>query len=184
MRNRAAAHLLVVSFSLLLLAAPGRARILPSAHGQSDRRQLLAITAPFSVDSTHRSNVHDASPPPRARSFSIPLSKRTTPSVSKRGGELTFLWGDGEADPNPLWDAEMNFALFQGTPGNIRELHWHPDAAEWAQVLDGTCFTTMMDPEGKIANNQLGTGDVWYFPRNWPHAVQVRTARHHPSLCR
>eukprot|EP00955_Chlamydomonas_euryale_P082497 363736-Chlamydomonas_euryale.AAC.5 len=38
-------------------------------------------------------------------------------------------------------------------PGNVRELHWHPNAAEWALVVDGTCMTTMMDPQNRIASN-------------------------------
>jgi oxalate decarboxylase len=53
----------------------------------------------------------------------------------------------------------------------VRELHWHPDAAEWALVLEGTCVTTMLDLEGKGASNVLHRGDVWYFPRSIPHAI-------------
>ena len=133
--------------------------------------------ARFARDSTRRSNVHDPIPGEGANAFHVAVSRRP-PNADKRGGKLTFLWPEGDLEkpgggPNPLFDAEMNFALFQGVPGNIRELHWHPDAAEWAFVLSGTCFTTMMDPGGKFANNRLTKGDVWYFPRNWPHAVQA-----------
>mmetsp|Transcript_23729 Transcript_23729/g.65857 ORF Transcript_23729/g.65857 Transcript_23729/m.65857 type:complete len:419 (-) Transcript_23729:34-1290(-) len=163
------AHWVAALLASAMLAA---VRVEAARLPRQARWQIGAIGAPFSEDSTHRSNVHDPEPPQGARNFSITLSQRI-PNVSERGGQLTFLWGDGDAEPNPLWDAEMNFALFQGSPGNVRELHWHPDAAEWAQVLSGTCFATMMDPEGKIANNELETGDVWYFPRNWPHAVQA-----------
>ena len=62
----------------------------------------------------------------------------------------------------------------QGKRGNIRELHWHPKAAEWALVLGGECFITLMDPNGKVVNSKLTAGWVWYFPVNWGHAIQVR----------
>ncbi|KAK3252492.1 hypothetical protein CYMTET_38209 [Cymbomonas tetramitiformis] len=123
----------------------------------------------FADDSTHLSNVHSSKPINDV--FGIPLS--TYPAhADRRGGSLTFLWSSGDA-PNPLFNAEMNFALYEGIAGNIRELHWHPDASEWAFVLSGRCFATMLDPSGKVANGVLNFGDVWYFPRNWAHAIQA-----------
>ena len=57
-------------------------------------------------------------------------------------------------------------------PGAIRELHWHALAAEWAYMLEGTCRTTVIAPNGQAEVNDFEVGDVWYFPRGHGHAIQ------------
>ncbi|KAF8069382.1 oxdD [Scenedesmus sp. PABB004] len=66
----------------------------------------------------------------------------------------------------------MAGAVFELKPGGLRELHWH-DAAEWAMVLDGTCMAVATDEGVTHASDawNFTFGDVWYFPRNVPHAV-------------
>lgn len=56
-------------------------------------------------------------------------------------------------------------------PGVTRELHWHATAAEWAFVLEGRVRTTMLDPLGHSEINDFDPGDVWYFPRGYPHSL-------------
>jgi len=56
-------------------------------------------------------------------------------------------------------------------PGVTRELHWHATAAEWAFVLEGRVRTTTLDPLGRSEINDFDPGDVWYFPRGYPHAL-------------
>lgn len=56
-------------------------------------------------------------------------------------------------------------------PGATRELHWHATAAEWAFVLDGRVRTTVVDPAGGSEINDFDPGDVWYFPRGFPHSL-------------
>lgn len=56
-------------------------------------------------------------------------------------------------------------------PGGIRELHWHL-AAEWAIVTDGKCRITVLDPEGHAYVQDVGVGDLWYFPAGYPHSLQ------------
>jgi oxalate decarboxylase len=56
-------------------------------------------------------------------------------------------------------------------PGGLRELHWHPIAAEWAYVIKGRVRTTAFDPAGDYEINEFGPGDVWYFPRGHGHAL-------------
>ncbi|GGC88794.1 cupin domain-containing protein [Chelatococcus reniformis] len=58
------------------------------------------------------------------------------------------------------------------SPGAMREMHWHANAAEWAYVIDGYCRTTILHPDGGSATDTFGPGDVWYFPRGWGHAIQ------------
>ena len=56
-------------------------------------------------------------------------------------------------------------------PGVTRELHWHATAAEWAFVLEGRVRTTTLDPLGQSETNDFDPGDVWYFPRGYPHSL-------------
>ncbi|CEL01063.1 Putative Oxalate decarboxylase oxdD [Aspergillus calidoustus] len=55
--------------------------------------------------------------------------------------------------------------------GVIRELHWHREA-EWAYVLSGNVRVTALDLEGGSFIDDLGEGDLWYFPAGHPHSLQ------------
>lgn len=57
-------------------------------------------------------------------------------------------------------------------PGAMRELHWHAIAAEWAYVIKGNVRTTVLGPNGEAAVDDFGPGDVWYFSKGHPHALQ------------
>jgi oxalate decarboxylase len=57
------------------------------------------------------------------------------------------------------------------TPGGVREMHWHKEA-EWAFVLDGRVRITAVDQDGRSFVDDLGVGDLWYFPSGIPHALQ------------
>src|SRR5713226_4499828 len=55
--------------------------------------------------------------------------------------------------------------------GAIRELHWHK-AAEWAYMLYGTARITAIDAHGQNFVDDVGVGDLWYFPAGIPHSIQ------------
>ena len=55
--------------------------------------------------------------------------------------------------------------------GGVRELHWHK-AAEWAYMLYGTARITGVDAEGRNFVDDVGVGDLWYFPAGIPHSIQ------------
>jgi oxalate decarboxylase len=57
-------------------------------------------------------------------------------------------------------------------PGVCRELHWHATAAEWAFVLEGRVRTTVFDASGASEINDFDPGDVWFFPRGYPHSLE------------
>src|ERR1700736_3819643 len=57
------------------------------------------------------------------------------------------------------------------TAGGIRELHWHT-AGEWAIMLYGSARITGLDSEGKSFVDDVGEGDLWYFPTGIPHSIQ------------
>ncbi|MDI3253396.1 MAG: cupin domain-containing protein [Bacillota bacterium] len=57
------------------------------------------------------------------------------------------------------------------TAGSFRELHWHL-ADEWAIMLTGRARISVMQPDGKMFLDDVGPGDLWYFPAGYPHSIQ------------
>jgi oxalate decarboxylase len=55
--------------------------------------------------------------------------------------------------------------------GGIRELHWHKEA-EWAYMLYGNARITAIDAQGRNFVDDVGVGDLWYFPSGMPHSIQ------------
>ncbi len=55
--------------------------------------------------------------------------------------------------------------------GGVRELHWHK-AAEWSYMLSGTARITAIDADGRNFVDDVGVGDLWYFPPGIPHSIQ------------
>jgi oxalate decarboxylase len=55
--------------------------------------------------------------------------------------------------------------------GGVRELHWHK-AAEWAYMLYGAARITAVDADGRNFVDDVGVGDLWYFPPGIPHSIQ------------
>jgi oxalate decarboxylase len=58
------------------------------------------------------------------------------------------------------------------TPGGIRELHWHKEA-EWSYVIAGSCRVSLLDELGRLYIDDVGPGDLWYFPAGLPHSIQA-----------
>jgi oxalate decarboxylase len=56
-------------------------------------------------------------------------------------------------------------------PGAVRELHWHKQA-EWAFMVCGEARITAVDAEGGSFADDVGAGDLWYFPAGIPHSIQ------------
>ena len=57
-------------------------------------------------------------------------------------------------------------------PNGCRELHWH-ESAEWAYMIAGKARITCIDYEGKPYVDDVGPGDLWYFPSGIPHSIQA-----------
>src|SRR5213080_1139359 len=55
--------------------------------------------------------------------------------------------------------------------GGVRELHWHK-AAEWAYMFYGTARITAVDAQGRNFVDDVGVGDLWFFPPGIPHSIQ------------
>jgi oxalate decarboxylase len=57
------------------------------------------------------------------------------------------------------------------TAGSFRELHWHT-ADEWAFMEYGNARVTVMNPDGTMFIDDVGEGDLWFFPAGYPHSIQ------------
>ncbi|OCT49025.1 Oxalate decarboxylase OxdC [Cladophialophora carrionii] len=55
--------------------------------------------------------------------------------------------------------------------GALRELHWHK-VAEWGFVYSGSVLISAVDADGNYQLQQLGFGDIWYFPKGVAHTIQ------------
>ncbi len=57
------------------------------------------------------------------------------------------------------------------TAGSFRELHWHT-ADEWAYMEYGNARVSVMNPDGTMFLDDVGEGDLWFFPAGFPHSIQ------------
>lgn len=57
------------------------------------------------------------------------------------------------------------------TAGSFRELHWHT-ADEWAFMEYGKARVSVMNPDGTMFIDDIGEGDLWFFPAGYPHSIQ------------
>lgn len=55
--------------------------------------------------------------------------------------------------------------------GAVRELHWHQEA-EWSFMLKGRARITAVDQNTRTFQDDVGEGDLWYFPAGIPHSIQ------------
>jgi oxalate decarboxylase len=59
--------------------------------------------------------------------------------------------------------------------GVVREMHWHKEA-EWAYMIKGKARITAVDQDGRTFADDVGEGDLWYFPGGIPHSIQGLSA--------
>ena len=57
-------------------------------------------------------------------------------------------------------------------PGALRELHWHPNAAEWQYILSGRMRATVFASHGNVETAEFGPGDVGYVPQGFGHYLE------------
>ncbi|HEX2529191.1 MAG TPA: cupin domain-containing protein [Geminicoccus sp.] len=124
-------------------------------------------------------------PGPQDQATTDQLPSFESPPPTDVGGMPTF-WSSFNIAPKRIqaggWARQMTTESFPISkamsgvnmrlgPGGIRELHWHL-AAEWAIVTNGRCRVTVLDTEGRAFVEDVGEGDLWYFPPGLPHSLQ------------
>jgi len=63
-------------------------------------------------------------------------------------------------------------ALVEVEPGGIRELHWHPNEAEWQYYLEGQGRMSVFASSGKARTYNYQAGDVGYVPFAMGHYIE------------
>ncbi|PPE81129.1 cupin [Kaistia algarum] len=101
-------------------------------------------------------------------------------------GTMPMLWSSFNIMPKRIqaggWGRQVTITEFPASkdvsgvdmrlgPGGIRELHWHL-ANEWGIVTSGRCRVTLLDQQGQAYVQDVGPGELWFFPAGCPHALQ------------
>jgi oxalate decarboxylase len=66
----------------------------------------------------------------------------------------------------------MTGALLIIEPGGMRELHWHPHAAEWQYYIQGSARMTVFGSHGRARTDEFSPGDVGYVPQGYGHYIE------------
>ena len=103
-------------------------------------------------------------PPPLTHKYSL-LSQK--PFETFNGG---LEWRvDGSQFPI---STTMTGVVLEMDAGALRELHWHPNAAEWQYVLSGDFCVTLFGSHGRWRQENLSRGDVGYIPQGFGHSIE------------
>jgi oxalate decarboxylase len=103
-------------------------------------------------------------PPPLTHKYSL-LSQK--PYETFNGG---IEWRvDGSQFPI---STTMTGVVLEMEPGALRELHWHPNAAEWQYVLSGDFCVSLFGSNGRWRQENLSKGDVGYIPQGFGHSIE------------
>jgi oxalate decarboxylase len=66
----------------------------------------------------------------------------------------------------------MTGAILVIKPGALRELHWHPNAAEWQFYIAGSGRMTVFGSHGRARTDEFGLQDVGYVPQGYGHYIE------------
>ncbi|QRG08456.1 cupin domain-containing protein [Xanthobacter dioxanivorans] len=101
-------------------------------------------------------------------------------------GDMPMLWSSFNIMPKRVqaggWARQVTATEFPAAtsvsavnmrlgPGGVRELHWHL-AGEWGLMTNGRCRVTLLDQQGRAYVQDVGPGDLWFFPAGCPHSLQ------------
>ncbi|PTB43698.1 uncharacterized protein TrAFT101_002252 [Trichoderma asperellum] len=116
--------------------------------------------------STH--NVTGASPPLSGDSSFVYRTLQHSPEkIGGSGGELHKI----DSTNFPI-SKTIAAALITLKPGALRELHWHPNAAEWLYFHKGTAQATVFIGNAAARTFNFRAGDTAAFPDNSGHYIE------------
>ena len=144
------------------------------------RRNVIggaAAAGGFMVAATGAQNASAEGEQPRFGPTPAPLDGKELPSFRfPLGAQPAKAYDGGWAKEATVAEfpvsEKLAGVLMQLSPGALRELHWHANAAEWAYVIKGRCRVTTIDPQTHSEIVDFDAGDVWYFPRGHGHSIQ------------
>jgi oxalate decarboxylase len=107
--------------------------------------------------------------PPETDAGTVPNLK--FPFAASRNRVLTGGWAREVTTRELPVATELAGVNMRLKPGGVREMHWHKEA-EWAYMIAGRARITAVDSDGRNFIDDVGVGDLWYFPAGIPHAIQ------------
>lgn len=102
-------------------------------------------------------------PSPRSHAYAFGAQ----PAVPFAGGSLKI----ASVVEFPV-SATITGALMTLDPGGVREPHWHPNAAEWFYLAQGSLRVTLFGSQGRARTETFGPGDVGYVPMGYGHYLE------------
>lgn len=164
------------------------------------RRHMLAATAAGTLAGAAQAQDTSGGPggpePIRGKDGADVLSARNVPIAQENPDILTPPRTDHGSVPNLKWPFALSHNRLEDggyareatarelpasqsisgvnmrlTAGAVRELHWHK-ASEWAYVLKGKARITAVNQHGHAFVDDVGEGDLWFFPSGIPHSIQ------------
>src|SRR5215813_2753876 len=93
--------------------------------------------------------------------------KAMTPTADRPGGTVRIV--DSSVFPASKTIAA---ALFTMKPGALRELHWHPNAAEWQYYISGKARMTVFASAGEAHTANYNPNDVGLVPQVTGHYIE------------
>jgi oxalate decarboxylase len=90
-----------------------------------------------------------------------------TPTFKNAGGEVRVV-----DSRNFTASTTIAAGLVRLKPGGMRELHWHPNAAEWQFWLAGSARMTIVMPEGRARTMDFHANDVGFVPAVAGHYIE------------
>jgi len=94
------------------------------------------------------------------RTMEMPVTKRT------KSGEVRIV------DSNTFKVSTTAMAMVTVHPRGLRELHWHPNAAEWQYYIEGKARMTVVDTGNKARTMDFQAGDVGYVEKTLLHYIE------------
>jgi oxalate decarboxylase len=89
------------------------------------------------------------------------------PTIANKAGEVRIV--DSRNFPA---SKHISAALLIIKPGHMREIHWHPNAAEWQYYIGGKGRMTVFYPVDNARTMDFNSNDVGFVPSNAPHYVE------------
>lgn len=156
---------------LALTAATARAQNTPSAPSvlQPHRDAQHGGTDPGARDLVREHENPDIINPPSTDSGTLPNLRFSFADSHVRQG--TGGWTRQVTARELTASTDVAGVNMRLNAGGIRELHWHKEA-EWSYMLYGNARITAIDAEGRNFVEDVGVGDLWYFPSGIPHSIQ------------
>lgn len=122
---------------------------------------IFPAKVPGPVDSCRVESPHGPAP----QSFTYRLTAQQP--IESVGGRVWVV-----DSTNFTVSTKIAAVLVEVEPGGMREMHWHPNAAEWQYYISGRARMTVFASEGKARTFNYQAGDVGYVPFAMAHYIQ------------